>query len=328
MDISEIDINSVRDINQLKEVLEKSNQPELTVHDFWQSEINRLIKSGKHGNARNYKSAFGGVKNHMDLEIPFKELDYNWLVKLETKLLNSDVTPNSVAVYMRTLRALINKAINSGISDEINYPFRRYTIKTTPTAPRVASIDELGRYFRHTPIKDNQLHWDIGRLIFLLRGINFTDLVLLTKENIKHDRIVYNRAKTGKLYSVKCLPLVNEILSKYSDEDRVALLPILTDREYLNKSRLPERIAELRKITNKRLKKIGKKVEIQTPLSTYVFRYSHANACRKLGYTKDLISQSLGHGYGMSVTSTYLEDYSLELIDEMNQKVTQEVVGQ
>lgn len=90
---------------------------------------------------------------------------------------------------------------------------------------------------------------------------------------------------------------------------------------------LPERIGELRKITNKMLKKFGQKAGIQTPLSTYVFRYSHVNACRTLGYSKDLISQSLGHSYGMTVASSYLEDYSIELVDEMNQKVFSVITG-
>lgn len=320
-EIAEVDLKNIQNLKQLKEAMEKSNGTKQSLEDFWLVEVERLVRSGKHGNARNYKSALGGVKQKVDLSITFDRVDYNWLIKLETNLLEGGVSVNSVAVYMRTLRALFNKAINSGICDESNYPFRRYSIKTTPTAPRVATIQELQRYFALEVDEDNSLFWDIGRLIFMLRGINFTDLALLTSSCISNNRIVYNRAKTGKLYSIEILPEVDTILKKYQSSDGLTLIPILRSNEYLNKAKLPERLAELRKITNKRLKKFGMLADIQIPLSTYVFRYSHANACRSLGYSKDLISQSLGHGYGMAVTSTYLEDYSIELVDEMNQKV-------
>ena len=56
-------------------------------------------------------------------------------------------------------------------------------------------------------------------------------------------------------------------------------------------------------------------------LTTYYARYSWANIARKLGYSKDLIAEALGHEYGNRVTGIYLDNYDLEVIDEMNEKV-------
>ena len=162
--------------------------------------------------------------------------------------------------------------------------------------------------------------------MFMLRGINFVDLAQLKEEDVKRGRIIYIRSKTHKMYSIEALPLVNEILCSYSDNNRNTLLPILTNEELNNKSELPARIRQLRKTCNKWLYKIGEELGFQEKLTTYVFRYSTANACKSMGYSKDMISESLGHNYGMAVSSCYLEDYDIELIDEMNKTVCNKII--
>jgi hypothetical protein len=41
-----------------------------------------------------------------------------------------------------------------------------------------------------------------------------------------------------------------------------------------------------------------------------------------LGYSKDIIAESLGHEYGNKVTGIYLDFYENEVIDEVNERVT------
>ena len=62
-------------------------------------------------------------------------------------------------------------------------------------------------------------------------------------------------------------------------------------------------------------------------LTTYVFRYSYANVARKLGYSKDLIAEALGHEYGNSVTGIYLEQFDLEVVDSMNETIIKSVTS-
>jgi site-specific recombinase XerD len=160
----------------------------------------------------------------------------------------------------------------------------------------------------------------------LLRGINFTDLALLTKKNLKHGRIVYKRAKTHKMYSAKLLPLTEKIIYNYMDDDRETLLPILSNQDLKSISKLPKRIGQQRKNTNKWLKYLGNQLQLSEKCTGYLFRYSHASACKKLGYSKELISHSLGHSFGVQVTNCYLEDYDLDIIDEMNATVCNRVI--
>ncbi|MFB0924192.1 MAG: hypothetical protein QMB65_02735, partial [Vicingaceae bacterium] len=77
---------------------------------------------------------------------------------------------------------------------------------------------------------------------------------------------------------------------------------------------------------NKWLKHLGNQLQLSEKCTGYLFRYSHASACKKLGYSKELISHSLGHSFGVQVTNCYLEDYDLDIIDEMNAKVCNRVI--
>ena len=47
---------------------------------------------------------------------------------------------------------------------------------------------------------------------------------------------------------------------------------------------------------------------------------------KKLGYSKDLIAEALGHEYGNSVTGIYLEQFDNDIVDKMNQNLINSVV--
>lgn len=315
-------------VNDIKKYLVGELSRQTTVREFWLKQIEVLKKTNRHGNARAYQHTLKAIEKTKDLNIEFSRLNYKWVNSLDIDMRCRGLKPNGLAVYMRTLRAIYNKAINIGIADQENYPFNKYIIKSEKTAPRVASIDELSNYFKLNVEEDDWMfnHWNFGKLVFLLRGINFVDLALLTQDNIKQNRIVYKRRKTHKLYSIEILPEVERLIHYYHQETRDTLFPILSNEELKDSSSHPYRIGQLRKTTNKWLKKLGKQAGIGEPLSSYVFRYSFANACKKLGYSKDLIAEALGHEYGNHITGIYLEQYDLELVDAMNLDVYRKVV--
>jgi len=75
------------------------------------------------------------------------------------------------------------------------------------------------------------------------------------------------------------------------------------------------------KLCNKYLKRICDLCGIEETVTTYVARHSWATSAKRLGYSKDLIAEALGHEYGNRITGIYLDDYDLEVIDEMNERV-------
>lgn len=300
---------------------------ETTVESFWKEEVSRLQRAGKYSNALHLNTVLQRLVKLVNLNIRFHSINYSWLTELETKLLETGIKQNSISVYLRAFRSIYNKAINQELVDYSNYPFRRFKIVNGNSKPRTLSLNEMRQFFRYTPT-DQKMKFahDMGKLIFLLRGINHTDLLQLTKESVKKGRIMYERAKTHKLYSMELLPEAKAIMDYYHSQETELLLNILTDAEFKDKKNLRSVIKQETKVLNKWLHRIGRKLNITEPITTYTMRYSHANICRELGYSKDMISQSLGHSYGLRVTDAYLNDYDMRLVDEMNKHVVNEVL--
>jgi integrase/recombinase XerD len=319
--------NTTFDINILKRYVLQKPAELTTIEEFWKEVIQQLLDSNRTGTAKSYITTLSVISKIIDCNCKFSQVSYKDLIIIETTLLKRGVSINGIAVYMRTFRAICNRAILYNAASHDWYPFRKYKIKKEKTTPRTISITEMRNYFAHNINADDRLYkaWCIGKLIFMIRGINLTDLLLLKKCNIYKDRIIYKRAKTGKMYSVKILPQVKELITEFTDNTEYLFGSLMShyDKPTLQDSKL---YADFRKKLNKKLKKISKTLAIEIPITTYVFRYSYANIAKQLGYSKDLIAEALGHEYGNSVTGIYLEMFDNEIVDNMNQQIVQSVI--
>ncbi|MEN9973515.1 MAG: hypothetical protein RIS20_1862 [Bacteroidota bacterium] len=313
------------DLKQIKSFLIDTPQNEITVFDFWNKHIDELKTANRHGGAKVYHTSLSVISKEIELCIPFSKLDYKSIIELESKLFKRGMNPNGIGVYMRSFRAICNKAVHFDIVGLEWYPFRKYRIRKEKTTPRVFTMTEMKAYFNLDLDSSHPLYrsWLIGKLIFMLRGINIKDLLLLSQVNIKGGRIIYKRSKTGKLYSIALTPEVQNIINQLQSGN--TLIGVLSDAELKNRPQLVEVIVQKRKVINAHLRKLGILINSKEALSTYVFRYTYANISRQLGYSKDLIAEALGHSYGNSVTGIYLEQFDNAVIDEMNREVVKVV---
>ena len=245
------------------------------------------------------------------------EINKAWLAAFENYLSETNPSPNARALHFRNLRSIINYAIDEEITT--NYPFRRFKIKTVKTDKRSLSVETLRNIFNYE-IEDWQVVYrDMFKLSFLLMGINFADLLKLTPGDLREGRIVFNRSKTGRLYSMKVEPEALELLRKYRGNKH--LLSIMDSRtDYVQFIRQ----------TNNALRKIGdcdrsglggKKTHhaICPDLSTYWARHTWATIAASLDIPKETIAAALGHG-GNTVTDIYI-DFDRKKVDEANRKV-------
>lgn len=247
--------------------------------------------------------------------LAFKDISVQWLEDFERFCLMTEKR-NSAAIHLRNIRAVINKAIDENLT--INYPFRKFKIKTEETLDKSYTSEELRKLFNcKSSIPGEQEAIDIFKLMFCLIGINSADLANLV--DIKNGRVSYYRRKTNKLYNLKIQPEAQEIINRYKGKD--FLLNIL--------ERCPNYKTYFHRI-GKNLKKLGKvyipgKGSIGTALfpeiCTGSARTSWATiAQEELDIPREIIAAALGH-HTIDVTSTYLRTDWRKKVDEANRKV-------
>jgi integrase len=186
-------------------------------------------------------------------------------------------------------------------------------------------MEEIKSYFQlDLQAEDPEYkYWNLGKLIFMLRGINIRDLLLLKKENIVNGRLIYKRAKTGKIYSIALTKDIETSLGVFCS---TTTLLGLINLEKSKGERCIKYFQQHVKVINHHLKNLSRLIQSKEPITTYVFRYSYANVAKQLGYSKDLIAEALGHEYGNSVTGIYLEQFDNDIVDKMNQNLINSIV--
>ncbi|WP_276132448.1 site-specific integrase [Polluticoccus soli] len=300
-----------------------------TVPTYADSFITKLTMAGRVGNARAYRCAINQLTIFMEhKQYYFEQLTYKVLEDFKTSLLSKGIKPNSVASYLREIRALFNHAINEDVTELKHYPFHKVKIKGEKTVNRLLTPEQFAAMASYRLVVGTpSWHWrNMFLLSFCLVGINFADMLTLSEDNIQAGRIVYKRRKTGKLYSIYLHPEAERILSLYRGKQTATglLLPVIknpSDPVLLKKETL-----QACKTCSSHMKKLAGKCNINIPVSTYYARYTWANIAKGLGYSKDIIAEALGHEYGNRVTGIYLESYSNEEIDEANRNVISTVL--
>lgn len=283
--------------------------------------IDELTDSKRFGNARVYRTLFRSIRDFQNgKEIPLISINFSWLKAYEAWYLGKGNTKNGLSVHMRTLRALINRAIAEGLLKKDNYPFDKYTIKVEKTKKRAISeidIQKIKAYVPNSPQKERAKDFFLSS--FYLMGCSFVDLAFMQVNQIQDGRIEYKRKKTGQLHSIKITPPLQAILDKYigKKQPNDFVFNIITSQ---NEEKQYNQVRDELRRYNKRMKAIGQECEISGSVTSYVARHSFATIAKFKGVPISVISQSLGHS-DSKVTEVYMAEFSNETMDGYNDMV-------
>ena len=302
---------------------------QIGVFKYGQDLIENLVKAGRVGSAIAYGCALSKLKKHVNSRhIHFEDITFKILDDFSNSMLAEGMTVNAIGVYFRQIRSLYNCAIKEGIVNSTSYPFSKYKIKTTKTISRALTVEEM-RSIAQLKLRPNTPIWhsrNYFMLSFCLIGTNLTDLFKLTPDSIQNNRVVFSRSKTKKIYTIGIHPKVIEILSSYFKPENSPdyLLPLLTTED--SPMVVKKKAAQAIKTINKYMGVVAEACDIKQDVTSYYARYSWANIARRLGYSKDLIAEALGHDYGNRVTAIYLDCYENDVIDKANTAVISAVL--
>ena len=259
------------------------------------------------------------IKFNRHLDIPFSEMDCNWLRKYEIWQKKQGKSENTIGIRLRNIRTIFNLAINLGFIKQEDYPFRKFKVSRLhqETVKRALSKEEILSVIKY-PVDGKDFYTRLAVSLFtfsyFMGGINFVDMAFLTEKNIMEGRLVYRRKKTAKLIN---LPLQEEarlVLKRYKNNGNPYLFPILSNLHKTEQQRL-NRLHKVITKVNKALKAIGEELNIPIKLTTYVARHSYATVLKRAGVPTSIISESLGHS-SEKITQIYLDGFGNSQIDE------------
>ena len=299
-------------------------QTKLDFIEYGEKISKAMQDTGRLGNAAAYSWALKALKTYTEKDsIQFREITYEFLTAFDNKMLTAGLKKNSIAAYHRSIRAIFNRAINENIIDIKYYPYRKFKIRGEGTAKRNISRESIAAIFNFE-VKEGSALWhhkNFFMLCFNLRGISFADMAVIKPTDIVNGRLTYRRKKTHKLYNIKLTEKAKEIFRIYQGSHSIYALPLIPEEIEPNSEKERLTIQWSIKTTNNYLDIIGKELGLGLKLTTYVARHSWATIAKRMGYSKDLIAEALGHEFGNKVTGIYLDSFDQEVIDEMNERV-------
>ena len=284
--------------------------------------IGRLRQLKHSGTARNYSAALGSFKRFRDNEdIPMEAIGHILMEDYQAYLTSTGVVPNSISFYMRILRAVYNRAVEQGLTED-RKPFRTVFTGTEKTLKRAISIHDIKR------IRDLDLSTrpnlefarDLFFFLFLCRGMSFIDAVFLKKTDVRNGVLTYRRQKTGQMLHIKVIQPIRELIDRYSNKDSPYLLPVITSSGGDERKQYE---AVLRRVNNA-LKAIAGMVKLPIPLTTYVSRHAWASIAKSKNVPVNVISDALGHD-SIATTQVYLASIDASVIDRANELIVKDL---
>ncbi len=302
----------------------RSEADPITVIDFIDELIGDMKTAKRYGNAAIYKNLKNKlVKFTRNKPLYFEDINYRFLKKLETDHYAGRGDVGGLSVYMRTLRAIYNKAILAGVISKDYYPFENYKIRNHKPVRKALSEDDFTIFKDYSPVKGSYeyLAKQLFMASFYLRGMNWMDLAYLKVSDIQgdFDRITYVRKKTGEPFNIKIVPALKEIMleflgEKYEPESYV--FPIINAGRSKNEILI---IRNKRQKINKYLNTIAESLGIKH-FSFYAARHTYATMGKRRGVPTAVIQESLGHKTE-AITQTYLDSFENKVVDEYDELI-------
>lgn len=177
-------------------------------------------------------------------------------------------------------------------------PFQ-LTLKEEKLQYDVLTIDDV-KYLMKLNITDDRIS-NIRDMFCLqsLTGLSYSDMVSLSKNDIKDNTIIKRRKKTDIQFVIPLLPMAKKILIKYDYQ-----LPILSNQKY-----------------NAYLKVLGDYAKMPMKLHSHLGRHSFACILLNNGVDMKTISRALGHSTMKTTENTYAFMNNKTVVNNILEKV-------
>ena len=290
---------------------------ESSLFTFMHGVIAQLKQLGKIRTSETYTAtlkSFMAFRESQD--VPLDGISSDMMLLYEAHLKARDVSMNTISFYMRNLRAVYNRAVEKGLTPK-NNPFRYVYTGVDKTIKRAIPIKEIKALKELDLSLKPSLDFarDMFMFSFYTRGMSFIDMAYLKKSDLHNGILTYRRRKTGQLLTIKWEKCMEDIVSKYPDNETGFLLPII--KKQGNERKQYDNALHL---VNYNLKGLSTMLKLQRPLTMYVARHSWASAAKAKNIPLSVISEGMGHD-SEKTTQIYLASLETSVVDKANKVI-------
>jgi integrase len=295
------------------------SRDESNFYALFESYVQKLQTEGRATTASSYNCALTSFKRFRP-SLNLAEITPDLLSEYEKWMTTSGNSKTTTGIYTRSLRTVLNLAVDKGLIKQSDYPFgkNKYSPPTGRNVKKALTLSDVQLIYDYDAIEESpeSKARDLWLFSYLCAGMNFKDIARLTFRNIHKDRIVFLRAKTERSHRAQPQPITivltdetRDIIKRWGNKSRMPddyVFPVL--RSGMTPLQEMNTIHQFIKTSNKYLSRIGQAIGLENQLTTYVARHTYATVLKRSGAPIEFISESLGHS-SLKTTENYLDSF-------------------
>lgn len=261
-----------------------------------------------------------------DITVKFLNDYEKWMTDSKGKSLTT------VGIYLRGLRVIFNRAIESKSIDKDLYPFgvKKYEIPASTNPKKAFDSTQLTTLFQveaQTPEQEKAR--DFWFFSFVCNGMNMKDILHLKWRNIDNGQIIFVREKTKRTKKANSKPIqvpltdfAKSFIEKYGTKEKESngfIFSIFNDKMTAEKQHF-EKLKFIR-FVNQHIKHLAKANGLTEDISTYWARHSFATTAVRKKASLEYVSEALGHS-DLKTTKNYFAGFEDKTKKEILEDIT------
>ena len=325
-------MEAAKELTDLKSLSMQISSPKsrIILSDYIDELVQELKSNQKIETANIYRSTKNAWTKFLQKDSwDFDDLDLQVIKNFETHCESKGKMPNTIFLYLRTLKTIINTAIRNHIILDGYDPFKGFNMakyRNIKTRKRAISREEMTMIEKLKIDKNTRKYHSRNYFIFsyYAAGINFVDLAQLEWDNVEGSDLVYTRRKTSELLRVplmkEALKILKEYRANHTSNQGNYIFPILDKDIHLTSSSISNRLHKVNHQMNKDLQEIGNELGLPVKITSYVARHTFATVMKYQGVPTSIIGQALGHE-DEKTTRIYLDSFGSDMMKEAFKKL-------
>ena len=297
---------------------------------FYRFKMDEALKEGRVGTNKWFQQCMRCIESYSP-KICFEDITEKWIKTYHLTLKNRGNSESTCAMKLRGLKIIFNVAKQQGFIPESCNPFKNISITASAKSKSVLYPIQLKSLYEYQPVGIVETRAKAYFFFcYLANGMNFNDMAHLKWKDIKGDMLTFIREKT----KLRCKSGVKEIkvflhddmkriISEYGsslkkpDDYIFPIMNLKTDlvRQQIDKTRH-------KRACNRKLAKIGVKLQFDVHLCLNLARHSFATMLKLSGTPLSFISDAMGH-----TTSKTTEHYLKSIPDENIQQLSGQLLN-